>query len=239
PFLASPGRKWNNSTITWYQYGNPQHSDLIEKAFDVWGKYANITFKKDFKNPIIMISFSNQQKHFFYSRNEMCYYDFDGPGGVLAHAFLPAKSLNRTDIHLDSEENWDFTMDLPQGGNISFFHTIVHEIGHALGLDHSGDVNSIMYPVYNIPGGIANLSELDLSRDDILGIQFLYGQPLPTTVENSNNTSSTTSTTTTSTTTTTTTTTVAPPQLVEQRDICELKYKINKFLIVNRKIYAF
>lgn len=47
----------------------------------------------------------------------------------------------------------------------------LHELGHSLGLEHSSTKGAIMYPIYSgyHPG-------LELHRDDILGIQQLYGK---------------------------------------------------------------
>src|SRR5262249_54058987 len=49
----------------------------------------------------------------------------------------------------------------------------IHELGHALGLDHSLDPTANMWPVfirYNGPGTGASLQP-----DDIAGIQAIYG----------------------------------------------------------------
>lgn len=46
---------------------------------------------------------------------------------------------------------------------------MVHEFGHALGLDHSGDHQATMFSVYHYE------KNFSLSKDDIRGIQKLYG----------------------------------------------------------------
>lgn len=45
-----------------------------------------------------------------------------------------------------------------------------HEIGHLLGLDHSGIAHSVMYPFGDVGVG----QQRSLSTDDIMGIGFLY-----------------------------------------------------------------
>jgi predicted Zn-dependent protease len=53
----------------------------------------------------------------------------------------------------------------------NFFWTAVHEIGHALGVDHSTYWDAIMYPYYT--GYKPNLK---LHEDDIMAIQAKYGK---------------------------------------------------------------
>jgi len=48
-----------------------------------------------------------------------------------------------------------------------------HELGHALGLGHSSDHNSVMNPFYN-----GYNAQFRLGTDDILGIRSLYGKRL-------------------------------------------------------------
>lgn len=55
-----------------------------------------------------------------------------------------------------------------------------HEFGHVLGLQHSLEPGSVMSPFYS------DSYPLQLSEDDIRGIQFLYGAPVHAPPEMSN-----------------------------------------------------
>lgn len=52
----------------------------------------------------------------------------------------------------------------------SLFLVAAHEFGHALGLDHSSVPEALMYPMYDYHEGFP------LNKDDIEGIQYLYGE---------------------------------------------------------------
>ena len=71
------------------------------------------------------------------------------------------------DAHFDDGER--FTIGVKDGINLDW--VAVHEFGHSLGLEHSNVRESIMYPWYK--GYKANI---ELTYDDIQGIQALYGE---------------------------------------------------------------
>lgn len=54
----------------------------------------------------------------------------------------------------------------------SLFAVAAHELGHSLGLTHSKDPSAIMYPNYRHHSS----TQYSLSKDDVLGIQTLYGE---------------------------------------------------------------
>jgi hypothetical protein len=87
-------------------------------------------------------------------------YLFDGAGRVLAHAFCPPPygGTNAGSLHFDEDEGWTVEYAM---------RVAIHEFGHALGLGHSDERDSIMFPYLG--------PRTALHQDDINGIQSLYG----------------------------------------------------------------
>ena len=72
------------------------------------------------------------------------------------------------DAHFDDDE-W-FTLGSKHGTN--FYWVALHEFGHSIGMEHSDKLGAIMYPWYQGYKG----DDVDLTDDDIQGIQALYGK---------------------------------------------------------------
>jgi len=91
---------------------------------------------------------------------------FDGPGGTLGHALFPPPlngEPDAGDVHFDDAD----TFSVGTGNDL--YSIALHEIGHSLGLDHSSDPSSVMYPVYRAGTVFSNLSQ-----DDVDALLSLY-----------------------------------------------------------------
>ncbi|XP_029458280.1 matrix metalloproteinase-20-like [Rhinatrema bivittatum] len=155
---------WNTITYRLLNYTSKltprQVDDAIQMSVKVWSDVTPLNFvKTDSADADIVITFATKDHGDFFP--------FDGPRGILGHAYEPGEGIGG-DVHLDEEEFW--TMGYVKKG-YDLFNVAAHELGHALGLGHSRDPNALMYPKYKFyqPEGY------QLSPDDLKGIQSLYG----------------------------------------------------------------
>ncbi len=134
----------------------------ITNALSVWENIANIRFQHVDDSPTVDIKFG--------------WVDLDGPGNVLGQTLIPASGpLDNVIVALDIGEDWFVLGDAPPD-KIDFSSTVIHEIGHAIGIDHSTSSLALMNARYSTT--IFNLQE-----DDISAATSIYGQNDVSTVE--------------------------------------------------------
>jgi hypothetical protein len=160
------GGVWPNTGLT-YSVGPgtadlsfDSENSLIAQAFGLWGNVAKVNAAE--------VAAPGMMHQLWGSFNHGDAFPFDGPGGVLAHCFYPPPVNGGAiagDCHYDDSETW--VSPGFGGAGIDTVTVAAHEIGHGLGLAHSGDPNSIMAPFY--VGRRAYLS-----YDDIAAIVSLY-----------------------------------------------------------------
>ncbi|KAG8452987.1 hypothetical protein GDO86_004698 [Hymenochirus boettgeri] len=164
-FRQFPGRpRWTKTQLTYrilnYTPDLPQQvvDQSIQMAFKVWSDVTPLKFTKVSSQADINILFG-ARVHGDRSA-------FDGPSGVLAHAFGPGPAIGG-DAHFDEDERWTNT-----NAGFNLFLVAAHEFGHSLGLDHSSDPRALMFPNYRF----VNTRNYRLPQDDVNGIQSIYGR---------------------------------------------------------------
>jgi hypothetical protein len=137
----------------------------IQAAFAAWSAVANITFQ--YVTPDNGVAFNAGGTS---ADIRIGAHAFDGAGGTLAHGFFPpANGLTAAgDIHFDSSELWKIGFG---GSGFDVFQVAAHEIGHAIGLEHTAVPLSLMNPFYTEAFSGPRV-------DDIAGARFIYGAPV-------------------------------------------------------------
>ncbi|KAM4553645.1 matrix metalloproteinase-14 isoform 1-T3 [Fundulus diaphanus] len=177
---ALTGQRWQKDRITYSlmeqqipsSLGEERTLDAIRRAVNVWRRATRLSFEElpagngSHAAPAdILLLFASG----FHGDMSL----FDGEGGSLAHAYYPGPGIGG-DTHFDADEPW--TLDNENHKGIDLFLVAVHELGHALGLEHSDNPSATMAPLYQW----TDTQSFALHEDDIRGIQSLYGSPLVT-----------------------------------------------------------
>ena len=165
---ALEGPRWGSGaagtgggTLTWALDATVPQAFLgdIRAAFDDWAAHAGIAFQQVASTGAADIRFADGA--------------IDGPNrtlGVTNYRYAGA-TFTSASVTLDSGEGWHAS-----GGHVvsadgaSLFLVALHEIGHALGLDHYNAAPAVM-------NAVLSASLTDLTASDVAGIQALYGAP--------------------------------------------------------------
>lgn len=168
---VTSGYRWNKVDLT-YSLGNCPPSldceearEAIRQAAEAWDEVTSLTLTEVAADGDIVVTWAASG---YGDRHA-----FDGPGGKVAQTYYPyygGTVWYDGDIILDEAETW--VTGTPTQGfpyQVHLQTTVMHEMGHSLGLEHSSDPASLMWPLYTGVRGLA--------PSDVANIQALYGAP--------------------------------------------------------------
>nr|CDJ82693.1 Peptidoglycan binding and Peptidase M10A M12B domain containing protein [Haemonchus contortus] len=163
---------WTKKTLLWNVSTNPsslnlsQTREACDEAFEKWRQVSGINFveTKNASQADIVIKFTDVEEAF--DNDELPAVE-RSLKAVLAVAGATKPIDSR--IVLDKDHLWGYRKHEPRG--ISLYHTLLHEIGHTLGLPHNFYRGSIMYPImkpamvpYGTLDGVPNVDRVALDK---------------------------------------------------------------------------
>lgn len=137
-----------------------EQENSFQQAIKAWEQVAGVDFVQVGDSPYVDLRVGSAT--------------VDGPQKILAmtglwnsgsNATMAAISFDRSDMDAALTST-----AAPEPGELSFYRTALHELGHVLGLDHSAIADDLMYPYTN--------RTVSLSAEDVTAVTSLYGPHL-------------------------------------------------------------
>jgi matrix metalloproteinase-27 len=166
PLRKKDSSKWEKKHLNYFflnrdltEMSQSDWDSRFKLAFKSWSDVCDMSFTQidNIFNADIVISVGNKIEEGFGEK-----------GGILAWAYGPTdKGFSGVLMtKFDTAENW--TLKKEEEGFI-LQAVAAHEIGHLLGLSHSKDESSLMFPYYRH-------SIIEPQKDDISKVRKLYGK---------------------------------------------------------------
>ncbi|HTF34155.1 MAG TPA: matrixin family metalloprotease [Myxococcota bacterium] len=188
-FYATPAV---NNVTTPLSISSSTFQSVVDAAFSTWSAAANIQFQyTGIDSSLLAINDPAATAPMI----RIGLYDF-GPSATEAGAGFnpsPSGATGGGDIFFNALYGYQMATGpegsalqmFPNGGGLTMNDLqglALHEIGHAIGFLHSADPNAVMCGSPQIGTGTCfdytHVSHM-LSPDDVAGVQFLYGVPVP------------------------------------------------------------
>ena len=165
--------KWGSNSATFY--ANPSNGDVdpaaaeaaIQAGLNAWSTQAGSSFRYNYGGRVNDTSTGNDGRNVVIFRNA-------SGGGALAttYSWWSGSSLVDSDVIVWDGDYTFFTGTSGCSGGAYLEDVLTHELGHALGLNHSSDTAATMYPSLSW----CSMDMRTLAADDMAGAQALYGK---------------------------------------------------------------
>jgi Ca2+-binding RTX toxin-like protein len=172
---AFEGPVWASGTITWsFASGTPFSSAItgpyqttVQSALAAWSESANLSFHQVAAGTPADIEIG-------WGSLEDGSAAGSGTIGLTTIYTTGSNQLAQATVELEDPAQRALASTAQgytwQSTTSTLYQVSLHELGHALGLDHSTDPDAVMYPT-------AQTTNPGLSLADIAGMQLLYGAP--------------------------------------------------------------
>ena len=142
-----------------------QFQSKISAAMDRWASHLGISAERcaGCERPDVI-------RFRFVNGDHGDRFPFDFQTAKVAHVVSSKSDRQAPEVHFNQQQFPAGSQVAPKIAAPDIYAVALHEIGHALGLSHSDDPKSIMYPVYQTGGQII---------DEELSSQFLVARFVP------------------------------------------------------------
>lgn len=189
-YLGWSGAPGGNNGLTFGSLSLTDVEQELANAMATWSSVVDVTFNylgNAVSDPGLAANpwgSPGDETVVVYAHGQNGSFPFDGPGltSVFAHAWGPPDIPSNFsyeffgNIHMDAEENWltglaDGTTYASVNG-IDLETIFLHELGHVLGLGHTGGFATLGGD--SIMADFSNIALSNLGSDDIAGVRQLY-----------------------------------------------------------------